>query len=162
MTYPTRDRVDHPEIQAPPTERLVPESERTLPTSKNTVLVLSAASAALFLTGAVVGLPMDREVPGLILVSLGFIVGVIAWIMAAGDARSGAITPAVATITAAIFCVILGMDVADVEDVAENPSAVVVPGTGGQQMTIPEDPAAIVDPDRAQTAGHATPPTTQP
>ena len=34
MTYPSRDRTDHPEIQAPPTERLVPEDERVLPTAK--------------------------------------------------------------------------------------------------------------------------------
>ena len=30
MSYPIEDRIDHPEIQAPPTERLVPETERTL------------------------------------------------------------------------------------------------------------------------------------
>ena len=38
MTYPANDRVDHPEIQAPPTERLVPEDQRTLPTAKKTVV----------------------------------------------------------------------------------------------------------------------------
>jgi hypothetical protein len=47
MTYPARDRTDHPEIQAPPTERLVPEDERVLPTAKKSVLLFSAVSALL-------------------------------------------------------------------------------------------------------------------
>ena len=155
MTYPARDRVDHPEIQAPPTERLVPESERTLPTAKNTVLVLSAVSALLSIAGGFVSFQIDNELLGLILAILGLVAGAIAWMMAYGDARTGSVTPAVATITAVIFCVIIGMDLADVEDAAENPNTTIVaPGTGGQ-ITIPEDPAAIVDPDRAK-------PTTQP
>ena len=163
MSYPPHDRVDHPEIQSPPTERLVPETERTLPTSKHTVLVLSIVSAALLIAGGVVGFQMDNELIGLILALLGVVAGIVAWMMAAGDARTGSVTPALATITAAIMSVILGMDLADVEDAAENPAAVVVPGTGGQ-MTIPQDPADIVaDPDAgAQTAGSRIAPTTQP
>ena len=147
MTYPARDRVDHPEIQAPPTERLVPEDQRTLPTAKKTVLLLSTVSAILSIAGGFVNFQLDNALLGIILAGLGLIAGVIAWMMAHGDARTGSVTPAVATITAAIFCIIIGMDLADVEDAAANPDTVVVPGTGGD-MTIPQDPAAIVDPDR--------------
>ena len=156
MTYPARDRTDHPEIQAPPTERLVPEDERTLPTAKKTVLLLSTLSAVLSIAGGFVCFQLENEMLGLILAILGLVAGAVAWVMARGDARTGSVTPAVASITAAVFCVVIGMDLADVEDAAENPSAnpITVPGTGGQ-MAIPEDPAAIVDPDRAK-------PTTQP
>ncbi len=148
MSYPTEDRVDHPEIQAPPTERLVPEDERTLPTAKKTVLLLSTVSAILSIVGGFVCFQFDNEMVGLILAVLGLVAGIIAWMMAYGDARTGSVTPALATITAALFCVVIGMDLADVEDAADDPDAVVVPGTGGE-MTIPEDPAAIVEPGRA-------------
>ena len=151
MSYPIEDRVDHPEIQAPPTERLVPEDQRTLPTAKKTVLLLSTVSAILSIAGGFVNFQLDNALLGIILAGLGLIAGVIAWMMAHGDARTGSVTPAVATITAAIFCIVIGMDLADVEDAAANPDTVVVPGTGGQ-MTIPEDPAAIVDPDREKAA----------
>ena len=147
MSYPIEDRVDHHEIQAPPTERLVPEDQRTLPTAKKTVLLLSTVSAILSIAGGFVNFQLDNALLGIILAGLGLIAGVIAWMMAHGDARTGSVTPAVATITAAIFCIIIGMDLADVEDAAANPDTVVVPGTGGD-MTIPQDPAAIVDPDR--------------
>ncbi len=146
MSYPPSDRVDHPELQSPPTERLVPEDQRTLPTAKKTVLLLSAVSAALSIAGGFVCFQLDNALLGLILALLGLVAGVFAWMMAHGDARAGSITPAVATITAAIFCVVIGMDLADVEDV--DADTVIVPGTGGE-MTIPEDPAAIVEPGRA-------------
>lgn len=148
MSYPPSDRVDHPEIQSPPTERLVPEDERTLPTAKKTVLLLSAVSAAFSIAGGFVCFQLDNELLGMILALLGLVAGVFAWMMAHGDARAGSVTPAVATITAAIFCVVIGMDLADVEDVANDPDRAIVPGTGGE-MTIPEDPAAIVEPGRA-------------
>src|SRR4051795_6220882 len=115
MTYPTRDRVDHPEIQAPPTERLVPDDERVLPTAKKTVLLLSAVSALLAIMGGFVNFRMDNELVGLILAIAGLVAGIVAWMMAYGDARTGAIPPAVATITAAVFCVIIGFDLADVD-----------------------------------------------
>lgn len=152
MTYPAGDRVDHPEIQSPPTERLVPEDERTLPTAKKTVLVLSAVSAALSIAGGFVCFKADNEMLGLILAILGVVAGAVAWMMAYGDARASSVTPAVATITALVFCVVIGMDLADVEDAANDPNTVVVPGAGGE-MTIPEDPAAIVDPDRKKPTG---------
>ncbi len=150
MTYPAQDRVDHPELQSPPTERLVPEDQRTLPTAKKTVLLLSTLSAILSIVGGFVCFQLDNEMLGLILAILGLVAGVVAWVMARGDARTGSVTPAVATITAALFCVVIGMDLADVEDAAQNPDTVIVPGTGGE-MTIPQDPAAIVDPDREKT-----------
>ncbi len=151
MTYPSQDRVDHPEIQSPPTERLVPEDERTLPSARKTVLVLSTVSAVLAIAGGFVCFQLDNEMLGLVLAILGVIAGAIAWMMAYGDARASSVTPAVATITAVIFCIVIGMDLADVEDAANNPDNVVVPGTGGE-MIIPEDPAAIIDPDRENTA----------
>lgn len=148
MTYPAEDRVDHPEIQSPPTERLVPEDERTVPTAKKTVLLLSTVSAILSIIGGFICFQLDNEMLGLIFAVLGLVAGIIAWMMARGDARAGSVTPALATITAALFCVVIGMDLADVEDAAADPDTVVVPGTGGE-MTIPEDPAAIIEPGRA-------------
>ncbi|HEV2293532.1 MAG TPA: hypothetical protein VGR35_06725 [Tepidisphaeraceae bacterium] len=159
MSYPPPDRVDHPEIQSPPTERLVPEDERRLPTAKKPVLVLSIVSAVLSIAAGFVCFQLENELLGLILAILGLVAGAVAWMMAYGDARTGSVTPAVATITAIIFCIIIGMDLADVEDATETPDTVIVPvpGTAGE-MAIPEDPAAIIDPDMADDA----PPTTQP
>lgn len=154
MTYPSRDRTDHPEIQAPPTERLVPEDERVLPTAKKPVLLLSAISAFFAIMGGFVNFRMDNEMVGLILAVLGLIAGIIAWMMAYGDARTGAITPAIATITAAIFCVIIAFDLADVGKKAANMGPVVTP-TGA--TTMPENPAAIIEPKR-EHAGAATQP----
>jgi hypothetical protein len=151
MTYPARDRVDHPEIQAPPTERLVPEDERTLPTAKKTVLLLSTVSAILAIAGGFVSFQLDNELVGLILAILGLVAGIVAWMMAHGDARTGSVTPAVATITAAIFCVIIGLDLADVDDAARDTTNTVV-APGGGNVAIPEDPAAIVEPKRANAA----------
>lgn len=156
MSYPPSDRADHPEIQSPPTERLVPEDERTLPTAKKPVLALSIVSAVLSIASGFVCFQLENEMLGLILAILGLVAGAVAWMMAHGDARTGSVTPAVATITALIFCVIIGMDLADVEDAAETPDNLVVPGTG-DEMEIPEDPAAIIDPGMADDA-----PATQP
>jgi hypothetical protein len=157
MTYPNRDRIDHPELQAPPTERLVPEDERTLPTSKNSVLMLSAVSALLSIMGGFVSFRMDNELVGLILAIAGLVVGIVAWVMAYGDARTGAITPAVATITAAVFCVIIGFDLADVDKKAANTTNTIIAPGGDAAVAVPQDPAAIVETKRAN-AGAATQP----
>jgi hypothetical protein len=146
MSYPIEDRIDHPELQSPPTERLVPETERTLPTSKNTVLALSIVSAVCAIAGGFVNFQLDNAMVGLILAVVGLIAGIVAWVMAYGDARTGAITPALATITAAIFCVIIGLDLADVEDAADRVNTTVV--APGGAVNVPEDPAAIVETKR--------------
>ena len=157
MSYPIDDRIDHPEIQAPPTERLVPETERTLPTSKNTVFALSVISAVCAIAGAFVNFQLDNALIGLILAAIGLVAGIVAWVMAVGDARTGAITPALATITAAIFCVIIALDLADVEDAAERTNTNIV-APGGEPVNVPENPAAIIEPKRE----HAGAATTQP
>jgi hypothetical protein len=155
MTYPIDDRIDHPELQAPPTERLVPETERTLPTSKNTVLVLSVVSAVCAIAGGFVNFQLDNALVGLILAIVGLIAGIFAWVMAVGDARTGAITPAIATITAAIFSVIIALDFADIEEKGPTVSPDI---RNSVPANVPENPAAIVEPKRE----HAGAATTQP
>ena len=154
MSYPIQDRVDHPEIQAPPTERLVPETERTLPTSKNTVFALSAISAICAIAGGFVNFQLDNALVGLILAAIGLIAGIVAWVMAVGDARTGAITPALATITAAIFTVIIAFDFADIDKKAANMGPIITPA---HPTTVPANPAAIIEPKR-EHAGATTQP----
>lgn len=146
MSYPIEDRIDHPDIQSPPTERLVPETDRTLPTSKNTVLVLSAVCAVCAIAGGFVNFRLDNALVGLILAVVGLVAGIVAWVMAVGDARTGAITPAIATITAAIFCVIIALDLADIEEKAPSVSPDI---RNSVPANVPEDPAAIVETKRA-------------
>jgi hypothetical protein len=153
MTYPARDRTDHPEIQAPPTERLVPEDERVLPTAKKSVLLFSAVSALLSIMGGFVSFRMDNELLGLILALAGLVVGIVAWVMAYGDARTGAITPAVATITAVAFCAIIAFDLT-IAKKAPDLNPVITPSGA---TTVPENPAAIIEPKR-EHAGAATQP----
>ena len=146
MSYPIEDRIDHPEIQAPPTERLVPETERTLPTSKNTVFALSVISAVCAIAGGFVNFQLDNALVGLILAVIGLVAGIVAWVMAYGDARTGAITPALATITAAIFCVIIGLDLADIDKKAAEARPAIVSPQGATE--VPQDPAAIIETKR--------------
>jgi hypothetical protein len=148
MSYPIDDRIDHPELQSPPTERLVPETERRLPTSKYTVLALSAVSALCAIAGGFVNFQLDNSLVGLILAAVGLIAGIFAWVMAIGDARTGAITPAIATITAAIFCVIIALDFADIEDKGPSVSPQI---HNSVPAHVPQDPAAIVEPKREAT-----------
>ena len=146
MSYPIEDRIDHPELQSPPTERLVPETERTLPTSKNKVFALSVISAVCAIAGGFVNFQLDNAMAGLILAVVGLVAGIFAWVMAVGDARTGAITPALATITAAIFCVIIGLDLADIDKKAAEARPAIVSPQGATH--VPQDPAAIVETKR--------------
>lgn len=145
--YPPEDRVDHPDLQGPPTERLVPDTERTLPTSRNTVLILSFLSALLTIAGGIVAFPMDNENLGLILAAIGAVLGLIAIFMAYGDARTGMGTPIVATITAGIIALIIAMNTDAVEDEIEDAGDATLPGVTTAPATMPADPAEIIDPE---------------
>jgi hypothetical protein len=79
---------------------------------------------------------MDNELVGLILALAGLVVGIVAWVMAYGDARTGAITPAVATITAVAFCAIIAFDLT-IAKKAPDLNPVITPGGA---TTVPENP----------------------
>lgn len=145
--YPPEDRVDHPELQGPPTERMVPDTERKLPTSRNTVLILSLVSAVLTIVGGVVAFPMDNETVGLVIVIVGAVCGMIAMFMAYGDARTGMATPIVATATAVIIASVIFMNTDPVEQELDEARDDVAPAITGTPTTLPEDPAEIVDPE---------------
>ena len=147
--YPPEDRVDHPDIQSPPTERLVPDTERTLPTSRNTVLVLSFVAVVLLIAAIAVAFGMHNQTVGLILAIAAAVVGAIGIMMAYGDARTGMATPIIATITAAIVAIIIGLNTDKAKDKLDRTRDNLNENIVGTPTTVPEDPAEIVDPQPA-------------
>jgi hypothetical protein len=144
--YPPEDRVDHPDIQSPPTERLVPDTERTLPTSRNTVLVLSFVAVALLIAAIAVAFGMHNATVGLVLAIAAAVVGAIGIMMAYGDARTGMATPILATITAAIVAIIIGFNTSEAKQKIDNTRDNLNEKIVGTPTTVPADPAEIIDP----------------
>ena len=147
MAYPPEDRVDHPDIQSPPTERLVPDTERTLPTSRNTVLILGIVSVILIIAAAFFAYGVGNKTLGLICGIAAFVLAGVATMMAYGDARTGMVTPALATITAGILSLVIGLDLAGTDEELRDTSNNLAPTITGTPTTVPADPAEIIDPE---------------
>lgn len=138
--YPPEDRTDHPQIQANPIEENVPNSEKVVPSSRNTVLLLSILAGVAAIAAVVATKGMRQEVLALILAVAALTLGIIAVVMARGDARASTITPGVVTFFAAIITVVVVLDLAEADDAVETGN---VPGT---TITVPEDPAELAEP----------------
>ena len=149
--YPPTDRTDHPEIARNPIEEDVPNEAKTLPTSRNTVFLICGIVAVLMIVAITLSFGAEAELIGFILTLAAVGLGILAIMMARGDARVSVTTPTVATICAAALAVVIGMDLAEADDVLEGqrgPGAVTI---GGEPANIPEDPADLAKPAGART-----------
>lgn len=143
--YPPEDRVDHPDLQSPPTERLVPDTDRALPTARNTVLVLSMITTVLVVAAVAAAYAADRKTIGLVLAIVAFIVALLAVWMSYGDARSGMATPIIAAITAGVIGAILLIDITGADERARRAGDNLAPTITGTPATVPADPADIIE-----------------
>ncbi len=149
--YPPTDRTDHPDIAGNPIEENVPNDERTLPSSRNTVLLICGIVAVLMIVAITVSYGVGAELIAFILTLAALGLGVLAIVMARGDARASITTPVIATFCAAALAIVIGLDLAEADDVLEGergPAAVTI---GGEPADIPEDPADLAQPARATT-----------
>jgi hypothetical protein len=153
--YPPVDRTDHPQIAHNPIEEEVPNEAKTLPTSRNNVFLICGIVAVLMIVAITLSFGAGAELIGFILTLAAVGLGVLAILMARGDARVSVTTPVVATICAAALAVVIGLDLAEADDVLEGqrgPGAVTI---GGAPANIPEDPADLAKPAGAKTPADA-------
>lgn len=151
--YPPVDRTDHPDITANPIEENVPNDQRTLPSSRNTVFLICGIVALLMIVAITLAFAADAEVLAFILTVVGLVLAIVAIFMARGDARVSIATPAVATFCAAALAVVIGLDMAEADDVLEGERgpAAAITVDGEETATIPEDPAELAKPASERT-----------
>ena len=150
--YPPVDRTDHPEIARNPIEEDVPNEAKALPTSRNTVFLICGIVALLMIAAITLAFGAEAELIGFILTLVALGLGVLAIMMARGDARVSITTPTVATICAAALALVIGLDLAEADDVMEGqrgPAAVTV--GADETRNIPDDPAELAKPASERT-----------
>jgi hypothetical protein len=147
--YPPVDRTDHPEIAASPVEENVPNEARTLPSSRNTVFLVCGIVALLMIVAITLAFGTGAELIGFILTLVALGLGILAILMARGDARVSITMPTVATICAAALALVIGLDLAEADDALERGPAAITVGT--EPADIPEDPADLARPAGART-----------
>jgi uncharacterized membrane protein len=125
--YNGPDRVDHPEVQHVYTEDQVPNEAKRAPTAKSMVTALSGVATLLAVIAIVVMMASANGWLGFILALAAVVVGGLAIAMAWNDARASRVAPTLATVTAGIIALVIGLDVAGADDAVRDAGNAIQP-----------------------------------
>lgn len=159
-------------------EEYIHNDEKTLPSDNKTSLFVAIGAAVVAIVGLILSFAVDVDLIGFIVAVLGLVIALVAVMMAWGDARASAVTPALVAIATGIVAVVclfdfLGAENAAPEAIGGEGEGVVDNGLADQPLldepggdaeqrsmstvqpgSIPDDPAEIT-PDQVDTGSVA-------